>query len=401
MKTIVILGDGMADLPLKNFGGRTPLEIAKKPNMDRLCKDGETGLVKTVPDTLKPGSDVANLAVMGYNPEKYYTGRSPLEAVSMGIKMKADDIALRCNLVTLSDEENYRDKTMLDYSAGEISTEEAAILIDAVNKELSEKDLNFYPGISYRHCLIAKGHDTKAELTPPHDISDKQIKDYLPKGGFGEIYEKLMRKSYEILKDHPVNLKRKQKGLNPANSIWLWGAGSKPELDDFKKKNGVSGAVISAVDLVKGIGICAGMKIFNVDGATGNINTNFSGKAKTAIDALSEYDFVYLHIEAPDECGHHGDTEGKIKSIELIDEKVVAPVADYLERRGNKFNILIMPDHPTPIGLKTHTKEPVPYLLYRNYRPMECGLAYNEKNALKSGNFIEYGYTLIDKVLNG
>lgn len=401
MKTVIILGDGMADFPLKNFSGKTPLEMAKKPNMDRLCKDGEIGLVKTVPASLKPGSDVANLAVLGYNPEKYYTGRSPLEAVSMGIKMKADDIALRCNLVTLSDEENYADKTMLDYSSGEISTAEAEKLIAAVNESLSEKGLNFYAGISYRHCLIAKGHDTKAVLTPPHDISDKVIKDYLPKGGFGDLYLSLMEKSYDILKNHPVNIKRKEKGLNPANSIWLWGAGRKPELDSFKKKNGVKGGVISAVDLVKGIGICAGMNVYGVEGATGNINTNFSGKARKAIDALSECDFVYLHIEAPDECGHHGDLKGKIKSIELIDEKVLAPVFDYLERQGDKFNILVLPDHPTPVEIKTHTADPVPFLLYRNYRPGESGMTYNEKNALKSGNFIECGYTLIDKVLKG
>ena len=317
MKYIVMLGDGMADYPVEALGGRTPLETAKKPNIDRLARYGELGMVKTVPNGMKPGSDVANLAAMGYDPECCYTGRSPLEAVSIGIDMAESDVAFRCNLVTLSGEGDYQDKVMADYSAGEITTAEASELIQAIAQAFSTEEIAFYPGISYRHCMIWHGGPVGLDLTPPHDISDKTITEYLP--GNRAILD-LMRRSFEVLDKHPVNEARRAKGLNPANSIWLWGEGTRPGVSSFEKMYGVKGSVISAVDLIKGIGICAGMKVIEVEGATGNLDTNFKGKGQAALKTLLEgQDLVYIHVEAPDECGHHGDTEGKVHAIERID----------------------------------------------------------------------------------
>lgn len=398
MKYLVLLGDGMADLPLEAFGGRTPLEVAETPVMDLLAKKGEIGMVKTVPDNLAPGSDVANLAVMGYNPQKYYTGRSPLEAASMGLELKTGDITFRCNLVNLSEEETYENKTMIDYSSDEITTEEARELIQTVNEKLGTAEMEFFPGISYRHILIWHGAKGEFKFTPPHDITDKKITEYLPNM---PIFTELMKKSHEILKNHPVNLERVKRGLKPANSIWLWGDGSKPQLDTFEKLHNMKGSVISAVDLVKGIGKCAGMNVVEVENVTGTIDTNFEGKAQAAVEEFKNgADYVYLHFEAPDECGHHGDAEGKIKSIEYLDGRVLKYITDELKKTGEEYSILIMPDHPTPISIKTHSRDAVPFLIYRsNDEKNTENAVYTEKYANMTGIKVENGYTLIDKFI--
>lgn len=400
MKYIVMLGDGMADTPVAQLGNKTPLQVAKKPNIDRLAKGGILGLVKTVPDSLKPGSDVANLAVMGFNPLECYSGRSPLEAVSMGIVMADTDIAFRCNLVTLSDEENYGDKTMLDYSAQEITTEEAAQLIQAVDQAFSTELISFYPGISYRHCMIWKKGPVGLNLMPPHDISDRKVTDYLPQHQL--IYD-LMEKSYQILKDHPVNQARVERGLRPANSIWLWGEGTKPRVFNFEEHYGVKASVISAVDLIKGIGISAGMKVLEVEGATGTEHTNFAGKCQAAFDTLmAGQDFVYIHVEAPDECGHRGDADNKVYSIEMIDEKIVGPLLEQLTAAGEAYAILVLPDHPTPLALKTHTSDPVPFILYRSDdQKNHEDAVYTEAAAAATGVYLEEGYRLMGKFLAG
>lgn len=397
MKYVVILGDGMADVPSEKLGGKTPLDVAAKPNIDKICKMGEIGMVKTVPDGFSPGSDVANLSVMGYNPDEFYTGRSPLEAVSMGIDVLPTDTTFRTNVVTLSDEENYENKTILDYSSGEISTEESRILMKAVDEALGTGEYNFFGGISYRHLLLWHTDIEEIKFTPPHDITGKKIKDYLPNN---PVMLELMKKSYDILKDHPINKSRVERGLNPANSIWMWGQGKKAALMPFEEKYGVKGAVISAVDLVKGIGICADMENIDVEGATGNVDSNFDGKAAAAIDALKRNDFVYIHMEAPDESGHHFDKDAKKLSIELIDEKVVGPVYDALVKSGEDFAFLIMPDHPTPIDIGTHTSDPVPYAIYRSNAPKNCGLSYTEENG-KKGDYVAVGHTLMDNFIKG
>jgi len=401
MKYVVILGDGWADYPSNALGGHTPLEVADKPNIDDLCKRGKLGLVKTVPDGMKPGSDVANLSMMGYAPDKYYTGRSPLEALSIGIDLKDSDVAIRCNLVTLSDEENYADKTMLDYSAGEISTEEARQLIEFLQQNLGDEYIDFYTGISYRHCLVAHNAETGTDFTPPHDISDKPIAEYLPKGLYGEEMLLLMKKSYDILAKHPVNVKRRERGLNPATSIWLWGEGTKPSLPSFYDKYHLKGEVISAVDLIKGLGISAEMRVPDIEGATGNLRTNFKGKAKAAIDAFKDgYDYVYLHMEAPDECGHQGDTAGKIRSIEIIDSVVVRYIKSELDRLSIPYRMLIMPDHPTPISIKTHSREAVPYLIYDSTKDISNGaVTYSEREAANTKKYYADAPSLIEHFL--
>ncbi len=395
MKYLILLGDGMADLPLPGYDNKTPLELANKPVMDSLAKKGTLGMVKTVPDSLKPGSDVANLSVMGYNTEKCYTGRSPLEAASIGVELLPDDMTFRCNLVTLSDDEVYENKTMVDYSSGEITTEEAAELIKAVSEHLGTEIQEFHAGISYRHLLVWHGCDKKFTLTPPHDISDRKITDYMPSE---PLFCEMMKKSYEFLKDHPINLSRIERGLNPANSIWLWGEGTKPMIENFENKTGLKGSVVSAVDLVKGIGFCAGMDVIEVENVTGNINTNFEGKAKAAADALlSDSDFVYLHFEAPDECGHHGDADDKIKSIEYLDERVLKYLLGRFDEAKIDYSIMILPDHPTPIATKTHSREPVPFLIYKNTDEKNSPDAvYTEKYAASTGLFVEEGYKLLD-----
>ncbi len=401
MKSVVILGDGMADHKIRQLGNKTVLDVAKKPNIDMLCALGETGLAKTVPDGMKPGSDNANLAVMGYDPNVCYTGRSPLEAASMGVPMDEGNVAIRLNLVTLSEDEPFEKKIMVDYSAGEITTKEACELIKALKPLFDGENSALYEGLSYRHCLRLKGFDGVIELTPPHDISDRPITDHLPKGDHADEIISLYKKAYEILSTHPINIERKKKGLNPANCCWLWGMGTKPSLESYAEKFNVNGAVISAVDLIKGIGMLSGMEVIEVEGATGNIDTNFDGKAIAAIDALKRgKDYVYVHIEAPDEAGHHGDVETKIKAVELIDSKVVKPIAEYLKSTGEEYNIMIMPDHPTPVALKTHVNEPVPFALYRSYDEKMCGLSYNEDNG-KKGKYFANGWELSAYMLKG
>lgn len=401
MKYAVVLGDGMADWKIDKLGGKTCLEYARTATLDSLAPHAEVGLCKTVPDGMKPGSDVANMSVLGFNPHEYYTGRSPLEAVSMGINLSDTDVTLRCNLVTLSDEENYEDKTMVDYSAGEISTEEARELINYLKGYLDGEGYTFYPGISYRHCLVVDNGVTGHNLTPPHDISDKPIAEHLPKGPCAKTYLSLMKRSAELLKNHPVNLKRIAEGKRPANSVWLWGEGTKPGLSPFEKEHALKGGIISAVDLVKGIGILADMKVIEVDGATGNYDTNFLGKAQSAVDALvSGLDFVYIHMEAPDECGHHGDPEHKIYSIEQIDGVVIPTIIKGLEKAGEDFAILVTPDHPTPCACKTHVSEPVPYLIYTNKRDLGNGAKrYTEDEAKSTGLYVADGYKLIERLL--
>lgn len=396
MKYIVILGDGMADYPVEALNGKTPLEVANKPYMDIIASKGTCGLVQTIPDGLPPGSDVANLSVMGYNPHKYYTGRSPLEAISMGVELSPEDTSFRTNLVTLSDEEDYLSKRMLDYSAGEISTDEARKLIFDINNVLGNEFLNFYGGISYRHLLVWHGCDTQYNLTAPHDISGKAITHYLPDS---PVIRELMVQSYDILNNHPINIARKQKGQRKANSIWIWGQGKKPFLPSFYDKYKIKGSVISAVDLVKGIALCAGLSPINVKGATGNINTNFDAKAVAAMNALEYNDFVYLHIEAPDECGHQFELKNKIKAIELIDKKIIGPIFETLTKSNTDFSILVLPDHPTPVSLGTHVSDAVPYAIYRTGNSNN-GMAYSERNA-KEGKFIPKGYKLLDYFIGG
>ena len=400
MKYIVVLGDGMADYPIQTLGGKTPLQYAKKPNIDALAKQSEIGLCRTVPEGFKPGSDVANLSVMGYNPKDCYTGRSPLEAVSIGIDLAATDVTLRCNLVTLTDEEAYEDRRMLDYSAGEISTQEARELITYLKTHFDSERLTLYSGVSYRHCLVVKNGVTGNDLTPPHDITDKPIRDHLPKGPLGEKYLDMMKRSAELLRSHPINKARIAAGKRPANSVWFWGEGTKPSLENFQTKFGKKGGVISAVDLVKGIGILAGMKIIDVPGATGNYDTNFAGKAQCALDELlGGLDFVYIHMEAPDECGHQGDIAHKVYSIEQIDEKVVKRLAEGLKAANEDFRILLCPDHPTPIAVRTHVSDPVPYLLYDSRKAVGGSDSYDEESAKNTGVFVEKGWQLMKKLL--
>lgn len=401
MKYIIILGDGMADWPIESIGGKTPLEAASKPNMDNLCKRSHLGLVHTVPEGMPAGSDVANLSVFGFDPKLYYTGRSPLEAISMGLKMNADDTALRCNLVTLSEEDNYEDRTMVDYSAGEITTDESTELMTAVAQGLNRDGISFYPGISYRHCLIWRNGPMDISLTPPHDISGKKISNFVPNGSGHEIALDLMKKSVDILKNHPANQQRISKGLRPATSIWLWGQGKKPSVPLFVEKYGLCGSVISAVDLIKGIGIASGMRSVDVTGATGNIHTNFKGKAIAALKELQEgRDFVYIHVEAPDECGHQGQLEEKIRAIELIDSEILGTLLKGL-KDFDDYRLMILPDHPTPISIKTHSSDPVPFLIFdsRKTEISNPDLIYSEACAKKTGTFVEQGHTLMDKFL--
>lgn len=401
MKYLVVLCDGMADTPNAALGGKTPMECAHKPNMDALAKNAEVGMCRTVAAGLKPGSDVANLSVMGYDPAVCYTGRSPLEAASIGVDLKPTDVALRCNTVTLSGEESYEDKTMVDYCAGDISTEEAHKIIETVEKELGSDIYKFYGGVSYRHCLVVDNGTTDlGNMTPPHDISGRVIGEYLSKSENAAPLIDLMKRSYEILKNHPVNIERRKKGLHEANSIWLWGEGRRPQLENFKEKNGVSGCVVSAVDLLKGIGICAGMETPEVEGATGYIDTNFEGKTQAGIDAFKRgTDLVYLHFEAPDECGHRGEAQNKVKAIEMIDSRVLTKMLDYLNGCGDDYRILIMPDHPTPLETMTHSSAPVPFLIYDSRKKENGVSSFTEKNAAETGEFVEHGPDIMSMLL--
>ena len=395
MKYVVVLGDGMADEPIEAIGGKTPLEYASTPVMDALSGQSEIGLAKTIPDGMKPGSDTANLAVCGYDPKKYYTGRSPLEALSIGVDMKDTDIAIRCNIVTVSDDDlPYEQKTIIDHSSSEISTEDAAVLLEAGRKELETDVYRYYLGTSYRHLTIWDKGEV-VELTPPHDILGKVIGEYLPEQ---EALREMMKKSYDILNNHPLNVERAKKGLNKANSIWFWGAGTRPALDSFEEKNHKKGVMISAVDLLKGIAVGAGLKNIEVEGADGTLETNYEGKAEAAVQALTKdgYDFAYIHVEAPDEMGHQGSLERKVKAIENLDGRVIRIVKEGMENAGEPFRMLIMPDHPTPIACRTHTSDPVPYMLYDSTDLKDESWHYNEKEAKKSGNYTDSGYTLIN-----
>ncbi len=400
MKYIVVLGDGMADYPVEELGGRTPLQAARKPRIDALARRGEVGTVRTVPAGMPPASDVANLSVMGYDPRRYYTGRSPLEAISMGLELEPSDVAFRCNLVTLSDDAVYADAVMLDYGAGEIPTEESRELMAAIESGLGRGALSFHPGISYRHCMIWKAGPTACELTPPHDISQRVIGEHLPRGEGASEIRAMMEGSRALLAGHPVNRARLARGLNPATSIWLWGQGRKPALASFPEKYGLSGAMISAVDLLKGIGICAGLESIDVEGATGNIDTNFRGKAQAALDALGAgADFAYIHVEAPDECGHRHEIENKVRSIELIDEEVVGPLLDGLDGIG-PWRMMILPDHPTPLATRTHSSDPVPYLIFERGRDERNGISgFDENQARSTGVHVDEGHRLMDRFL--
>lgn len=394
MKYVVILGDGMADEPIESLGGRTPLEAADTPAMDALAAAGEIGLVHTIPEGMKPGSDTANLSVMGYDPKKYYTGRSPLEALSIGVPMKDTDVALRCNIVTLSEDEPYEKKTILDHSADEISTEEAAVLLEAVKQELESESYRFYVGTSYRHCLIWEQGQV-VELTPPHDVLGQVIETHLPED---PVLRRMQERSYDILANHPINLERKARGLNPANSLWFWGAGTKPILTSFEEKYHKRGVMISAVDLLKGIAVGAGMENICVEGANGGLDTNYEGKAQAAVDAVLNrgYDFAYIHVEAPDEMGHQGSVERKVRAIEYLDGRVIRLVKEGLDASGQDYRLLVLPDHPTPIQVRTHTSAPVPYLLYDSQKPQKNTWKYNEKEAKDSGNDIAPGCEMME-----
>ena len=399
MKYVIVLADGMADEPLVQLGGQTPMEVAQTPAMDQLAKFGQVGLVSTVPVNMKPGSDVANLSVMGYNPADCYSGRSPLEALSVGVSMENTDVIFRCNIVTVTEDEPYEEKTILDHSSGEISTEDADILMDAVREAFNNEEFSFFTGTSYRHITVWKNGEV-LDLEPPHDHLGQVIGQFLPAN---PKFRSMMEKSFEVLNNHPLNLKRAAEGKNKANSIWFWGAGTKPALENFHKKTGLTGTMISAVDLLKGIAVGAGMEVVNVPGATGSLDTNYEGKAQAALDALlnKNRDFVYIHLEGPDEMGHQGELEHKIQSIAYIDEKIVAAVKAGLDAAGEDYRILVLPDHPTPIRCRTHTSDPVPFVLYDSTQSHDQGCGFTEKEARRSGVTVDHGYDLIQKLIGG
>lgn len=398
MKYIIVLGDGMADEPIEQLNGKTPLEYAKTPVMDKLSKQAVVGMVHTIPDGMKPGSDTANLSVLGYDPKIYYSGRSPLEALSIGVPMKDTDIAIRCNIVTLSEEDvPFEERTIIDHSSSEISTEDCGVLLKAVAEQLQNDIFSFYVGTSYRHCLIWN-QGKVVELTPPHDVLGQVIGQYLPGE---EALCQMMKKSYDILVNHPINIERKKQGLNPANCCWFWGAGTKPALSSFEEKTGKKGYMVSAVDLLKGIAVGAGMGMAQVEGANGGLHTNYEGKVEAAVKALCEdgYDFAYIHVEAPDEMGHQGSVDKKVQAIEYLDGRVIGPLVNKLTERGEDFRLLVLPDHPTPIRVRTHTADDVPYFLYDSTAKENHTWDYNEKEGRASGNFIAQGHELIDILL--
>ena len=396
---MIVLADGMADEPLQQLGGKTPMEVAATPVMDKLAASGQVGLVRTVPAGMKPGSDVANLSVMGYDPSQCYSGRSPLEALSVGVAMEQTDVIFRCNIVTVSEEEPYAEKTILDHSSGEISTEDADVLMDAIREAFNNEEFSFFTGTSYRHITVWK-NGRVLDFEPPHDHLGQVIGQFLPEN---PKFRAMMERSFDILNNHPLNVQRAKEGKNKANSLWFWGAGTKPALQNFREKTGLSGTMISAVDLLKGIAVGADMQVVNVPGATGSLDTNYEGKAQAALDALltEGSDFVYIHLEGPDEMGHQGEMEHKIKSIEYIDERIIGAVKEGLDAAGEDYRILVLPDHPTPIRCRTHTSDPVPYLLYDSTKPCDQGCAFTEKDAKQSGIFTEHGYELIRKLIGG
>jgi 2,3-bisphosphoglycerate-independent phosphoglycerate mutase len=396
MKYVLIVGDGMADLPLEDLDGQTPLEYAYKPNMNRLAGSALLGgLVRTVPEGMEPGSDVANMNILGYDPRKYYTGRGPLEAIAMGVPMNKEDVAFRCNLVSTDGER------IIDYSAGHISSEEAREIIEILNKKLGSSKVQFYPGVSYRHLMVWRNGKDEQLLTPPYNIVGKPFKPYLPQGEGEEFLRALIYNSYEILDNLEINKRRRDEGKPPANLIWLWGQGRLPQLPLFFLKWGLVGGVISAVDLIKGLGKAAGLQVINVPGATGYIDTNYEGKAEYALEALEKIDFVFIHIEAPDECGHTADLENKIASIEAIDEKIVGKIIRELPRIDEDYKILILPDHPTPVSVRTHTADPVPFLIYSSEKPLRGEENFSERWGKEREYFLEEGNKLIEIFLKG
>ena len=397
MKYIVVLSDGMADEPIPALGGRTPLDAAVTPVLDGLAGKGTLGTVQNVPAGMAPGSDVANLSVLGYDPAANYSGRSPLEALSVGVQMEDDDVIFRSNIVTLTEPEPYAQKTILDHSSGEISTADADILMDAIREEFNSDTFRFYTGTSYRHILVWK-HGRVSALEPPHDHLGKVIGDYLPQE---KVLRDMMERSFDILNNHPLNLARAAAGKHKANSLWFWGAGTKPKVQNFKEKTGLTGAMISAVDLLKGIAVGAGMKVYNVPGATGSIDTNWEGKAQAAIDALLKdgCDYAYIHVEAPDEMGHQGRVEDKVKSIEYLDSRLIARVKQAMEAAGEDYRMLILPDHPTPLRIRTHTSNPVPYLLYDSTHEQKKRERFTEESARNADNFEPNGYKLLERFL--
>lgn len=401
MKYVVVLCDGMADYPVPALQGKTPMMCAKKPNIDALAKRAEVGMVRTVAKGLKPGSDVANMSVLGFDPKLYYTGRSPLEAASIGVELQDTDVTLRTNLVTLSDEADYASKTMVDYCAGDISTEEAAEIMQSVQAHFGNAIFYFYPGVSYRHCLVwANGTTQLGDMTPPHDISGRVVGEYLSRSENAKPLLQMMRESYALLTAHPVNQKRVAAGKRPANAIWLWGEGKKPMLPSFEETFGKKGAIISAVDLLKGIAKCAGMQAPDVPGATGYLDTNFEGKAEAAVRMLQNgCDFVYVHLEAPDECGHRNEPENKVRSIEMIDSRVLPIIRRGLEEIGEDYKIMILPDHPTPIATCTHASDPVPYLIYQKSKEKQGVDSICEQSAAATGVRIENGPDIMKKFL--
>lgn len=398
MKYAVLVADGMADYPIKELGDRTPLEAARTPNMDFIANVGRLGRVKTIPDKITPASDVANINIMGYNPKEYYTGRGPLEAANLGIELEDDDVAFRCNLITATGD------ILTDYSAGHISSKEGSSLIKFIDKELGTNQFRFYPGVSYRNLMVAKrgveNHLEDLECKPPHDISGQSISKNLPKGQGAEILIGLMNKSREIMESNEINLVRLDLKENPANMIWLWGQGKKPTMPSFREKYGLTGSVISAVDLIKGLGKILGMEVVNVPGATGYYDTDYEGKAKAALKTLESKDFVYVHVEAPDEAGHNGDLREKITAIERFDQLVLGTILNGLKNKKD-FRILVLPDHATPIALKTHVSDAVCFGIYGKDIVSGGFSAYSEKEAAKSEFYFEKGYELMDYFIKG
>jgi 2,3-bisphosphoglycerate-independent phosphoglycerate mutase len=394
MKYLLIIGDGMADYPIKGLEGRTPLEVASTPNMDWLSKNGRLGMMRAIPEGMPPGSDVAILSVLGYDPRVYYTGRAPLEAASQGIELREGEVAFRCNLVTIH---QYR---MVDYSSGHIPTEVARVLIDSLNLQLADEFKRFYPGLSYRHLFIVKGNFDGVECTPPHDIIGRDIDPYLPRGDGGGYLRSIIYSTYDLLKDHPINIKRREDGEMEANMGWLWGQGKNPRLPTISEKFGIDGEVVAEVPLVRGIGLCAGLKALEIRGATGGLDTDYEAMAMAALKAIRSVDFVFLHVEAPDEAGHMGRVDLKMKAIENFDSKVVGRLVDELKMIG-PHRILLLTDHPTPIELRTHTDEPVPFCLYDSSKGQGDGVPFDESSARNTSFYIEEGYRLIDLFIRG